>query len=152
MNDHLIKNHRNSSIKSGIVSLVSFFVILYLTGEYDSNYSSAFSWILGFVYIVFAGFVVKTQITTKVLLEIKRNAENFEVVNYSILKGKNKLILNPQNIIEIEGQDDLRICYSDQGEENWIVLEINAEPWNNLFDGIRALKMVEQKKQLEIKE
>jgi hypothetical protein len=131
MNNHLIKNFRNSIILNYIIALFIFGAIYYFF-KTDSIPAA-----LGFL-IVFAYNLFKR---TKVLLEIKLNDKIVIITHYSIFSGKKELNLKIDDIIEMDYFIGLLIKYKTNNEIATQSFEINAEPWNSLFGQIKELKL-----------
>jgi uncharacterized protein YvpB len=141
MNNHLIKNHKYSTIKGFVIMLISYAVLVYF---FDIE-----KYLLIFMAIFIGYSMFKTK---KILLEIILNQNSILLHTYSIINGKKEICINLEQIIEIDFDDNLIISYKDEYGKSIETFEINAEPWNNLYSRIKELKLKHQEFEILKKE
>ncbi|OEJ98750.1 hypothetical protein A8C32_06015 [Flavivirga aquatica] len=134
MNDHLIKNLRISLIKSLFGSLILGGLFFYSIKPTE--------WYYGFLYLIYPLYLTIKQ--RKIILEIKNELGNVKIDSYSIIRGKQELNLNISEIIELDFFNGFVIKYKDRYGKTTETYEINAEPWNNIFEQIKYLKITFQ--------
>ncbi|AUC74908.1 hypothetical protein [Olleya sp. Bg11-27] len=144
MNDHLIKNLKLSLVWDLLKSFILVSIILYFI-----NSDKPIQWSSLLIYLFFPIYYLFKK---KILLEILKTENGIIIKSYSILNGRKDLNLKISEIIELDHYNGFVIKYKNSLGKNTETFQINAEPWNNIYEQIKSLKLsVQESKQTNMK-
>ncbi|XMO86514.1 hypothetical protein AAFN75_17150 [Algibacter sp. AS12] len=136
MNDHLIKNLKLKVFWNLFWNILIFSGVLYLI---NSNTDMDMDWYSIPLILFFSIFYLFKD--NKIILEILQNHDEITIISYSIIKGRKKLILNINEIIKLDFYKGFVIKYKNSSIKTTETFQINAEPWNNIYEQIKRLKL-----------